>query len=165
MRPLFPFVAAAVALAMGCSREPDAQAFGSAFPEPARNLSYVKGGRCNLDIASGAPTNRGWRTDASKTIWMSGWAYDDPSRRASDWVVVELAAPGDRARFFALSTIRKPHPQVIAQIGDVPASQNAAFELVARADTLPVGRYAIRVLMKGVGGGLICDTGRTLELG
>jgi len=149
----------------GRSREPDAQAFSSAFPEPARNLSYVAGGRCSLDIASGTATPRGWRTDATKPIWISGWAFDDPSRPASDWVVIELAAPGDRARFFALSTIRKPHALVNAQIGDVPASRNAAFELVARADRLPLGRYTVRVLMKGVKGGLICDTGRLLELG
>jgi len=42
--------------------------------------------------------------------------------------------------------------------------RNAAFELVARADALPRGRYAVRVLMRGGSGGLICDTGRVLEL-
>jgi hypothetical protein len=157
-------VALSVALATGCSREPDAQLFGTAFPEPARGLSYAAGGRCNIDIASGTPMGRGWRTDSSKTIWISGWAYEDPAKPASDWVVVELAAPGDRARYFALSTIRKPHADVTAKLGDAPAARNAAFELVARADALPRGRYAVRVLMRGGSGGLICETGRVLEL-
>ncbi|HYQ98445.1 MAG TPA: hypothetical protein VET86_00280 [Casimicrobiaceae bacterium] len=157
-------VALSVALAAGCSREPDAQSFGTAFPEPARGLSYTAGGRCNIDIASGTPIGRGWRTDSSKAIWISGWAYEDPAKSASDWVVVELAAPGDRARYFAISTIRKPHADVTAKLGDAPAARNAAFELVARADALPRGRYAVRVLMRGGSGGLICETGRVLEL-
>ncbi len=157
-------VALSVALATGCSREPEAQSFGTAFPEPARNLSYAAGGRCNIDIASGTPIAGGWRTDTAKPIWISGWAYEDPAKPASDWVVVELAAPGDRARYFAVSMIRKPHADVTARLGDAPAARNAAFELVARADALPRGRYAVRVLMRGGNGGLICETGRVLEL-
>ena len=163
MRGLLAVVLAA-ALTAACSREPEAQAFGTALPEPARGLSYAVGGRCNLDIASGTPIARGWRTDSSKPIWLSGWALEDPAKPASEWVVVELAAPGDRARYFAVSSIRKPHAELTASLGDGPGVRNAAFELVARADTLPRGRYAVRVLMRGGTGGLICETGRVLEL-
>ena len=156
--------AAVVALVAGCSREPDTQAFGTAFPEPARGLSYVAGGRCNVDLASGTPTARGWRTDTTKPLRFSGWALEDPAKPASDWVVVELAAPGDRARYFAATTLRNPRADLAARLGDGPGIRRAAFELAARADTLPRGRYAIRVLMKGGSGGLICETGRVLEL-
>ncbi len=157
-------LAAAVALAAACSREPEAQSFGSALPEPARGLSFSPGGRCHVDIASGTPIDRGWRTDTSKAIWISGWALEDPAKPASDWVVVELAAPGDRARFFAVSTIRKRHAELAARLGDGPGVRNAAFELVARADALPRGRYSVRILMRGGNGGLICETGRVLDL-
>ena len=153
-----------LAFATGCSREPEAQAFGSAMPEQGRNISYVAGGQCHLDVVSGTLTPRGWRTNTDKATWISGWAYDDPARPPSEWVVVELAAPGDRARYFAVSTLRKPNAELAARFGDTPAARNAAFELVARADALPRGRYAIRVLMKGSSGGLRCETGRVLEL-
>jgi hypothetical protein len=155
----------AAVVACGCSREPDTQAFGTAFPEPARNLSYVAGGRCSLDLASGTPSGRGWRTDTAKPIRFSGWALEDPAKPASDWIVVELAAPGDRVRHFAVSTFRNPRPDLAAGMGDGPGLRKAAFELVARADTLPRGRYAVRILMKSsTGGGLSCETGRVLEL-
>lgn len=154
----------AAILAGGCAREPETQAFGTAFPEPARGLSFVAGGRCDLDIASGKPIDRGWRADSSKPIWISGWALEDPAMPASDWIVIELAARGDRARYFAVSSVRKPHAELAARIGDSPGVRNAAFELAARADTLPRGRYAVRVLMPGKAGGLICETGRVLEL-
>jgi hypothetical protein len=157
-------IVASVALATACSREPEAQSFGSALPEPARGLSFTAGGRCHLDIASGTPIDRGWRTDTSKPIWISGWALEDPAKPASAWVVVELAAPGDRARFFAVTTIRKPHAELAARLGDSPGVRNAAFELVARADALPRGRYSVRILMRGGKGGLTCETGRVLDL-
>jgi hypothetical protein len=155
--PLLFVVAAA--MVSGCSRDPDTQAFGTAFPEPARNLTYVAGGRCSLDLASGTPSGRGWRTDTAKPIRFSGWALEDPSKPASDWIVIELAAPGDRALYFAVATFRNPLPDLAAGMGDGPGLRKAAFELVARADTLPRGRYAIRVLMKGGTGGLSCDIG------
>jgi len=151
-------------LVVGCSREPEGQAFGTAFPEPARALTFVAGGRCSLDLASGTPSGRGWRTDTSKPLRLSGWALEDPAKPASDWIVIELAAPGDRARYFALTTFRNPRPDLAAGMGEGPGLRNAAFEVVARAETLPRGRYLIRVLMKGTNGGLICDTGRVLEL-
>ena len=154
----------AVAASAGCSHEPDTQSFGTAFPEPARNITYVAGGRCSLDLASGAPMGRGWRTDTAKPLHFSGWALEDPSKPASEWIVIELAAPGDRARYFAVSTFRNPRPDLAAGMGDGPGLRRAAFELVARADALPRGPYAIRVLMKGDKGGLRCDTGRVLDL-
>ncbi len=160
--PLLIVVAAA--LVSGCSREPDTQAFGTAFPQPARNLTYVAGGRCSLDLATGTASGRGWRTDTAKPIRFSGWALEDPSKPASDWIVIELAASGDRVRYFAVSTFRNARPDLAAGMGDGPGLRNAAFELVARADTLPRGRYAIRVLMKSGTGGLSCETGRVLEL-
>jgi len=165
MRGLVAVTAAAVlGLAAACAPEPEAQSFGTALPEPARGLSYANGGRCHLDIASGTPIDQGWRADSSKPIWLSGWALEDPAKPASEWVVIELAAPSDRARYFAVSSIRKPHAELASRIGDGPGVRNAAFELVARADALPRGRYAVRVLMRGGSGGLICDTGRVLEL-
>ena len=157
-------VTAAALLATACSREPEAQAFSSGLPPQARNLSYVAGGQCHIDAASGTPVIEGWRVNTSTPIWISGWAYDDPGRPASEWIVVELAAPGDRARFFAVSSVRKPNAEVTARLGNSPASHNAAFELVARADMLPRGRYSIRVLMKSEKGGLKCETGRVLDL-
>ena len=157
-------VAAVLTLAAACTREPDAQSFGTAYPELARGLTYASGGRCHLDIASGTPIAQGWRTDSSKPIWISGWALEDPAKPASEWVVIELAAPGDRARYFAVTAVRKPHAGLAALVGDGPGVRNAAFELVARADTLPRGRYAVRVLMRGATGGLTCDTGKVLEL-
>ena len=153
-----------VAVVSGCSHEPDAQSFGTAFPEPARGLTFGNGGRCSLDFASGTPSGRGWRTDTAKPIRFSGWALEDPAKPASDWVVIELAAPGDRARFFAVTTLRNSRPDLAAAMGDGPGLRTAAFELVARAETLPRARYTIRVLMKGGTGGLICETGRVLEL-
>ena len=133
-----------------CTREPEAQSFGTAFPEPARGLLYANGGRCHLDIASGTPIDQGWRTDSSKPIWISGWALEDPAKPGSEWVVVELAAPGDRARYLRghddPQAARRSSPRLI---GDGPGVRNAAFELVARADALPRGRYAVRVLMRG----------------
>jgi len=158
---LFGVVAA---LAVACSHEPEAQSFGTAFPEPARGLTFGNGGRCSLDFASGTPSGRGWRTDTGKPIRFSGWALEDPAKPASDWVVIELAAPGDRARFFAVTTLRNSRADLAAGLGDGPGLRNAAFELVARAETLPRGRYTIRILMKGGTGGLICETGRVLEL-
>ena len=157
-------LAAAIALAAACSREPEAQSFGSALPEPARGLSYVAGGQCHVDAASGTPIDRGWRNDTSKPIWISGWAFEDAAKPASDWVVIELAAPGDRARFFAVSTIRKRHAGLAARLGDGPGVRNAAFELAARADALPRGRYTVRVLMRGGSSGLICETRQVLDL-
>src|SRR5262249_55259127 len=114
---------------------------------------------------SGTPSGRGWRTDTAKPIRFSGWALEDPAKPASDWIVIELAAPGDRARYFAVSTFRNPRPDLAAGMGDGPGLRKAAFELAARADALPRGRYSIRILMKGgAGGGLSCDTGRAIEL-
>jgi hypothetical protein len=157
-------LAAAIALAAGCAREPDVQAFGTGLPEPARGLSYVAGGRCSLDLASGTPIANGWRTDTAQPVRFSGWALEDPAKPASEWIVVELAAPGDRARYFAVSAIRSPRADLASSLGDGPGVRNAAFELVARADRLPRGRYAVRILMRGGAGGLICETGRVLEL-
>src|SRR5258708_4390449 len=133
-------VALAAVFASGCSKEPDAQAFGTGFPEPARGLSYANGGRCQLDIVSGTPIDRGWPGDSSKPIWFSGWALEAPAKPASEWIVIELAAPRDRARYFAVSAVRKPHAELASRIGDGPGVRNAAFELVARANTLPLGR-------------------------
>lgn len=154
----------AAALAAACSREPETQAFGTAFPAPARGLTYVAGGRCSLDAVTGTPVDRGWRADTAKPLRFSGWALEDPARPASEWVAIELAAPGDRARYFAATTFRSPRADLAASLGDGPGVRNAAFELVARADDLPRGRYAVRVLMRGSAGGVVCDTGRTLEL-
>jgi hypothetical protein len=161
---LFLFVLLSASFAAGCSREPEAQAFGTAFPEPARGLTFVAGGQCSLDLASGTPSGRGWRTDTAKPVRFSGWALEDPAKPASEWIVIELAAHGDRARYFAVTTTRNSRADLAAAIGDGPGVRNAAFELVARAESLPRGRYAIRVLMKGVTGGLICETRRVLEL-
>ena len=154
----------ASALVAACTREPDTQAFGTAFPEPARGLSFVAGGRCNLDSVSGTRFDRGWRTDAATPLKFSGWALEDVAKPASEWVVIELAAPGDRARYFAVTTFRSPRADLASALGDGPGVRNAAFELVARAETLPRGRYVVRVLMRGGTGGLTCETGRVLEL-
>ena len=156
--------ALAATLVAGCTKEPETQAFGTAFPEPARGLSFVAGGRCNIEFVTGVPAGRGWRTDTSKPLKFSGWALEDVAKPASEWIVVELAAPADRARYFAVTTFRSPRTDLASGLGDGPGVRNAAFELVARADALPRGRYAVRVLMRGGSGGLICDTGRVLEL-
>jgi hypothetical protein len=160
------FVAALLvaALAGGCAQEPDTQAFGTAFPEPARGLSYVAGGRCGLDFVTGTPTSKGWRADTSKPLRFSGWALEDIARPASEWIVVELAGPGDRARFFAVTSFRSSRGDLAGALGDGPGVRNAAFELVARAEALPRGRYAVRLLMRGAASGLVCETGRVLEL-
>jgi hypothetical protein len=155
---------AAVALASGCANESDTQSFGTAFPEPARGLSFVAGGRCNVELVTGVPMERGWRTDTAKPLRIAGWALEDVAKPASEWIVVELAAPGGRARYFAVTTFRSPRADLLSALGDGPGVRNAAFELVARADTLPRGRYALRVLMRGGTGGLMCDTNRVLEL-
>jgi len=157
-------VAVVVILAGGCSKEPETQAFGTAFPEPARGLSFVAGGRCNLDFVTGAPIERGWRADSAKPIKFSGWALEDVAKPASEWVVVELAAPGDRARYFVVTTFRSPRTDLAPGLGDGPGVGNAAFELIARADRLPRGRYAVRILMRGGTGGLICESNRMVEL-
>jgi len=154
----------AVAIVAGCAREPDVQAFGTAFPEPARGLSFVAGGRCNVESVTGSPIDRGWRAEGEKPLKFSGWALEEAAKPASAWVVVELAAPGGRARYFAATTFRSPRPDLAASLGDGPGVHGAAFELVARADTLPRGRYAIRVLMRSGEGGLVCETNRVIEL-
>jgi hypothetical protein len=154
----------ATALAAGCSKEPDTQAFGTAFPEPARGISFVAGGRCNVDFVTGTPTDRGWRTDSSKPIKFSGWALEDAANAASEWVVVELAAPADRARYFAVTAFRSPRADLAGMLGDGPGLRNAAFELIARTDSLPRGRYAVRLLMRGGAEGLRCETNRQVEL-
>lgn len=159
------FVAlATAALAVGCAKEPDVQAFGTAFPEPARGLSFVAGGRCNLESVTGTPIDRGWRTNSAKPIRFSGWALEDVAKPASEWIVIELAAPGERARYFAATTFRSPRPDLGPALGDGPGVKNAAFDVIARADTLPRGRYSVRVLMRGGVGGLVCETNRLLEL-
>jgi hypothetical protein len=99
-----------------------------------------------------------------KPLRFSGWALEDIARPASEWVVIELVAPGDRGRYFAMTTLRNARSDLATSLGDGPGVRNAAFELVARADALPRGSYAIRVLMRGASGGLACDTGRVLEL-
>jgi hypothetical protein len=149
---------------VSCSGEPPSQVFGTGFPEPARGLSYVAGGRCSLDFVTATPTERGWRTDTAKPIRFSGWALEDVAQPASPWVVIELAAPGDRARYFAATTFRSPRTDLFAVLGDGPGVRNAAFELVASADALPRGPYTVRVLMRGAAGGLTCNTGKVLEL-
>jgi hypothetical protein len=159
-----PVILGALLLAAGCARDPDVQAFGTAFPEPARGLSYVAGGRCSLDFVTGTPIDNSWRTDTSDPLTFSGWALEDVAKLGSPWVAIELAAPNDRARYFAATTIRSPRPDLAAALGDGPGVRNAAFELIARADDLPRGRYAVRVLMRGGGSGLVCDTGRVVEL-
>ncbi len=158
------FVVAVVAiLAGGCSKEPETQAFGTAFPEAARGLSFVAGGLCSLDFVTGAAIERGWRADSAKPIRFSGWALEDVAKPASEWIVVELAAPGDRARYFAATTFRSPRTDLTG-LGDGPGIGNAAFEVIARADRLPRGRYAVRILMRGGTGGLICESNRIVEL-
>jgi len=156
--------ALAATLVAGCTKEPETQAFGTAFPEPARGLSFVAGGRCNIEFVTGVPVGPGWRTDTSKPLKFSGWALEDVAKPASEWIVVELAAPADRARYFAVTTFRSPRTDLASGLGDGPGVRNAAFELVARADTLPRGRYVVRVLMRGGSGGLMCETNRVLEL-
>ncbi|MEO8675485.1 MAG: hypothetical protein ABI569_07890 [Casimicrobiaceae bacterium] len=160
------FLAAVVAsaLASGCTNEANTQAFGTAFPEPARGLSFAPGGRCNVEFVTGVPMDRGWRTDTAKPLKFGGWALEDVAKPASEWIVVELAAPGDRARYFAVTTFRSARADLAYVLGDGPGARNAAFELVARADTLPRGRYVVRVLMLGGTGGLMCETNRVLEL-
>jgi hypothetical protein len=156
-------LAAAMALASGCAREPEVQAFGMALPEPARGLTFVAGGSCNVESVSGTLGDRGWRVDTTKPLRISGWAYEEPSTPSSPWAVVELAAPGDRARYFAATTDRGP--LLIAAPGlDGPGVRSAAFDLVARADNLPRGRYVVRVLTRGTAGGLTCETKRPIEL-
>ena len=155
---------AAAALLAACAKDPDAQAFGTAFPEPARGLSFVTGGRCNLEFVTGARIDRGWRADGAKPLKFSGWALEDVAKPASDWIVVELAAPGDRARYFALTKFRSPRADLAVALGEGPGVRNAAFELIARPDKLPRGRYSVRVLMRGAAGGLSCETNRVLEL-
>jgi hypothetical protein len=159
-----PIAVVAAALGAGCTSQPDVQAFGTAFPEPARGLSFVAGGRCNVEFVSGAPIDRGWRSDSARPIRISGWALEDVAKPASEWIVIELAAPGDRARYFASTTFRSPRADLVAGLGDGPGVRNAAFEVVARADALPRGRYVMRVLMRGGTGGLICQANRVLEL-
>jgi len=151
-------------VAAACTREPEPQAFSAAVPEPARGIAFTAGGRCNLDLVSGTPTRLGWRSDTVKPLRFSGWALEDVAKPASEWIVVELVAPGDRARYFTLTTLRGARGDLAATLGDGPGVRNAAFELVARADAMPRGRYAIRLLMRGATGGLVCETGKTLEL-
>ena len=154
----------AALLAAACAREPERQPFGTAVPEQARGLAFVTGGRCGLDLVSGTETANGWRTTTVEPITFSGWALEDVARPASEWIVIELVASGERARFFAVTTQRGPRADLAATLGDGPGVRNAAFELVARAETLPRGRYAIRLRMRGVAGGLVCNTGRAVEL-
>ncbi len=154
----------AAVLAVACAKQPEPQSFGSAIPEPARGLAFVPGGRCNLEFVSGTGTRGGWRTGTLKPIVISGWALENATQTASPWVVVELVAPGDRARFFAVTTIRRPRPDVAAILGaNGPGLQNAGFELVASADSLPRGRYAVYLLIGSAARGLACATGRILE--
>lgn len=160
----FLVVALAAILVGACSREPETQAFGTAFPEPARGLSFVAGGRCSLDFVTGTPIERGWRADSAKPIKFSGWALEDVAMPASDWIVVELAVRGDRARYFVATTFRSPRADLAAGLGDGPGIRNAAFEALARADRLPHGRYVVRILMRGATGGLICESNRIVEL-
>jgi hypothetical protein len=163
VRPALVAILAA-ALVAACSKEPDTQAFGTAFPEPARGLSFVAGGRCNLESVTGTPIDRGWRSDSAAALKFSGWALEDAAKPASEWIVVELAAPRDRARYFAVTTFRSPRADLAAALGDGPGVRSAAFELVARTDNLPRGRYAVRVLMRGAAGGVSCETNRVIEL-
>lgn len=163
MRALLVAVVTA-AFAVACTVEPEVQAFGTAFPEPARGLSFVAGGRCNVEFVSGTPIDRGWRSNSAKPIKISGWALEDVAKPASEWIVIELAAPGDRARYFASTTFRSARADLATGLGDGPGVRSAAFEVVARADALPRGRYAVRVLMRGGTGGLICQSNRVLEL-
>jgi hypothetical protein len=159
------FAVALAAIIVGsCSQEPETQAFGTAFPEPARGLSFVAGGRCSIDFVTGSPIQRGWRADSAKPIKFSGWALEDVAKPASDWIVVELAVPGDRARYFVATTFRSPRADLASSLGDGPGIRNAAFEVLARADRLPHGRYVVRILMPGPTGGLICDSNRLIEL-
>jgi hypothetical protein len=160
----FAAVLATVLLA-ACGRGPEPQSFGSAVPEPARGLAFAPGGRCNLDLVSGTETPRGWRTSTVSPIRISGWAIGEVAQVGSPWVVVELVAPGDRARFFAVTTVRRMRSDLVTSLGDGPALSNAGFELVVRAESLPRERYAVYLLMRGgATGGLACATGRTLEL-
>ena len=154
----------ALLLASACAQEPEPQAFSVAVSEPARGIAFTAGGRCNLDLVSGTPTRVGWRSDTVKPLRFSGWALEDVARPASEWIVVELVAPGDRARYFAVTTLRGARSDLAASLGDGPGVRNAAFELVARADAMPRGRYLIRLLMRGATGGLVCETGKMLEL-
>jgi hypothetical protein len=154
----------AAALLAACGKGPEPQSFGTAVPEPARGVAFAPGGRCNLDRASGTETRRGWRTDTVRPIRISGWAIEDVAQAAPPWIVVELVAPGDRARFFAVATVRSMRSDLAVSLGDGPALRNAGFELVARAESLPRERYAVYLLMHGATGGLACATGRTLEL-
>lgn len=164
MTRYFVVAIVATAVATGCSKNADTQAFGTAFPEPARGLSFVEGGRCNLDFVTGAPIERGWRADTSQPIRFSGWALEDAAKPASEWVVIELAAPGDRARYFVVTTFRSSRADLAGALGDGPGVRNAAFEVIARADTIPRGRYLVRLLMRGTSGGLRCETNRRVEL-
>jgi len=153
-----------IILAGGCSKGPETPAFGTAFPDAARGLSFVAGGRCSLDFVTGTPIQRGWQADSAKPIKFSGWALEDVAKPASEWIVVELAAPGDRARYFVATTFRSPRTDLATGLGDGPGVGNAAFEVLARADRLPRGRYAVRILMRGGTGGLICESNRMVEL-
>ncbi len=151
-------------LAVACTREPEPQAFGIAVPEPARGVAFAAGARCSVELVTGTANATGWRTDTVKPLRFSGWALEDVAYPASEWIVMELAASGERARFFAVTTTRGPRGDLVPTLGDGPGVRNAGFELVARADALPRGRYAIRLLMRGAAGGLVCDTRRVVEL-
>jgi hypothetical protein len=124
-------VAAAVALAAGCRRRSAGVRRGH-----ARAGAQPRTRKAAALIASGAPIERGWRADSSVPIWLSGWALEDPAKPASEWVVIELAAPGDRA-LFRVSMIRNPTPSWPRAWETAQAWRRRS--IVARADMLPRG--------------------------
>jgi hypothetical protein len=111
--------ALAALLAAACAREPERQPFGTAVPEPARGLVFVTVAAA-VSTSSAKRSRNGWRTTTVEPITFSGWALEDVARPASEWIVVELVASGERARFFAVTT-QRPRADLGRRSATVPA--------------------------------------------
>ena len=156
-------VAVVVILAGGCSKEPKRRRSAPRFPRPPADSRPSPAGRRSLDFVteSADPTRLGARL--RKPIKFSGWALKTSrSRHRSGSSSSRCGAPRPRPLLCGDDCSWSPRTDLATGLGDGPAYATRHSRW-SRADWLPRGRYAVRILMRGGTDGLICESNRMVE--
>ena len=131
-------------------------------PQEIASLATNTSKGCSLDAINKTGDPAGWTIRRGEIINVGGWALDTATKTTSPWVVLQLSSEAANGSFFAATRSRGARDDLTKFFGDGPGVSKANFELLVGTNQLEPGRYTMTLIHASSGGGLHCDTSKTL---
>lgn len=120
------------------------------------------GGKCNIEYINGMPLTAAAHSLSKKsTVQVVGWALDLEKGRLPDSVMMRFAGKDD-TNYFALVHTGLARSDVREYFTAPEALTASGFEANVNLNDLPVGDYALTLIMKFVDAAFVCDNGRRI---